>query len=174
MAVLNFNPRSHKGSDQHIVPRHKQDIISIHAPTRGATGEDGTDGRVTPISIHAPTRGATDLQQTLYKKLEISIHAPTRGATGEVYQGTLEAIFQSTLPQGERPFDDYIVYDNRHFNPRSHKGSDGYGHKRIIRVEQFQSTLPQGERRGFTGIYLGRDGFQSTLPQGERPFFPCL
>ena len=39
--------------------------ISIHAPTRGATGI-GPDGRIAlyVISIHAPTRGAT------YKALE--------------------------------------------------------------------------------------------------------
>ena len=35
--------------------------ISIHAPTRGATGI-GPDGRIAlyVISIHAPTRGATE------------------------------------------------------------------------------------------------------------------
>ena len=33
--------------------------ISIHAPTRGATGGIGNDIFQASISIHAPTRGAT-------------------------------------------------------------------------------------------------------------------
>ena len=33
--------------------------ISIHAPTRGATGEAGREAVLPLISIHAPTRGAT-------------------------------------------------------------------------------------------------------------------
>ena len=35
--------------------------ISIHAPTRGATGIDECDWMIFDISIHAPTRGATML-----------------------------------------------------------------------------------------------------------------
>ena len=99
-------------------------VISIHAPTRGATffvafslllylhfnprsheGSDGTDGgsRLNlPISIHAPTRGAT----LIYMFCQVA------------------RLFQSTLPRGERQ-----QYDNsscllNHFNPRSHEGSD--------------------------------------------------
>ena len=37
-------------------------MISIHAPTRGATAEDAEKlGGNLPISIHAPTRGATPI-----------------------------------------------------------------------------------------------------------------
>ena len=61
----------------------------------------------------------------------------------------IEDVFQSTLPQGERPCSALKCNLQHNFNPRSHKGSDGYGHKRIIRVEQFQSTLPQGERQQY-------------------------
>ena len=78
--------------------------ISIHAPTRGATGGKDIIGGASEISIHAPTRGATDecrawkekhnaFQSTLPRgerpncfdhcqgEMDISIHAPTRGAT---------------------------------------------------------------------------------------------
>ena len=34
-------------------------MISIHAPTRGATEDAEKLGGNLPISIHAPTRGAT-------------------------------------------------------------------------------------------------------------------
>ena len=100
-------------------------------------------------------------------------------------------IFQSTLPQGERPWgrclcDCENIYFNprsrkgsdpfqspdftfqRDFNPRSRKGSDlalmsttGFRHK-------FQSTLPQGERPSNGDICFIISAFQSTLPQGER------
>ena len=77
--------------------------ISIHAPTRGATGVNVIVGDFLRISIHAPTRGATRItisaarmhfnfnprshegSDTFFVKflcvLHISIHAPTRGAT---------------------------------------------------------------------------------------------
>ena len=57
-------------------------MISIHAPTRGATAEDAEKlGGNLPISIHAPTRGATSIIALTVFTHFISIHAPTRGAT---------------------------------------------------------------------------------------------
>ena len=35
--IQNFNPRSHEGSDDIDIPSGYREIISIHAPTRGAT-----------------------------------------------------------------------------------------------------------------------------------------
>ena len=40
----NFNPRSHKGSDQLMRYMHQPTHISIHAPTRGATFFQSVDG----------------------------------------------------------------------------------------------------------------------------------
>ena len=78
-------------------------MISIHAPTRGATtqffaklhkkpnfnprahtGRDfvqTTKPAKRDISIHAPTRGATPCGLCGLWYVGISIHAPTRGAT---------------------------------------------------------------------------------------------
>ena len=77
-----FNPRSREGSDLRTV--------DIPAPLR-------------KISIHAPARGATRYEADVIHHYEISIHAPARGATPSrtAWQGGL-AIFQSTLPRGER------------------------------------------------------------------------
>ena len=55
----NFNPRSHERSDRRRASSYDVPLISIHAPTRGATSyikHLEFDGK---ISIHAPTRGAT-------------------------------------------------------------------------------------------------------------------
>ena len=56
-------------------------VISIHAPTRGATKIHDLARSETWISIHAPTRGATVIYFLSSKNVCISIHAPTRGAT---------------------------------------------------------------------------------------------
>ena len=79
-------------------------MVSIHAPTRGATYQGVCLAAAKSVSIHAPTRGATrgikrsgtrkssfnprthtgcDLRKKLQTaSVEVSIHAPTRGATG--------------------------------------------------------------------------------------------
>ena len=60
----------------------EQDIISIHAPTQGATiGRVIITSRLY-ISIHAPTQGATNGHEYDGRpEYGISIHAPTQGAT---------------------------------------------------------------------------------------------
>ena len=100
-------------------------IISIHAPTRGATIVKGLDKAPLQFQSTLPrgerlqrrffTGGSRQFQSTLprgerharisdyAKLLEISIHAPTRGAT--VRQRDLLICMQ-------------------YFNPRSHEGSD--------------------------------------------------
>ena len=100
-------------------------IISIHAPTRGATDLSQDRLRNRSISIHAPTRGATIDQLCESARIKISIHAPTRGATfcrGLCYQCCAD------------------------FNPRSHEGSDGSCPGKLVSSPRFQSTLPRGER----------------------------
>ena len=99
----NFNPRSHERSDFLVMLGTIKLIISIHAPTRGATVNalciinnnwfqstlpreerrrtDSLKMFKFSISIHAPTRGATITADLMVQYLLISIHAPTRGAT---------------------------------------------------------------------------------------------
>ena len=125
----------------------KSQIISIHAPARGATAAEaaatrllqhfnprsrkGSDVLSCPfngihdISIHAPARGATAHFFRLEHHHNISIHAPARGATCTGLPGLQLKKFQSTLPQGERQ----------------------HGMSSPSFAKLFQSTLPQGERR---------------------------
>ena len=101
-------------------------LISIHAPTKGATPPSCSIKYSISISIHAPTKGATR-QNRLYCKwvyyfnprshegsdnstyesynsLHISIHAPTKGATTVSDCAIRIGKFQSTLPRRERLF----------------------------------------------------------------------
>ena len=54
------------------------------------------------ISIHAPTKGATWLSQKTPNGVMISIHAPTKGATMGICTPCSLILFQSTLPRRER------------------------------------------------------------------------
>ena len=145
-------------------------FISIHAPARGATNDDGEESIL------------SEFQSTL----------PHGERLRRVWYRFRVGGFQSTLPHGERP--SYVTMrltPSLDFNPRSRTGSDMQTSKITAIVNQFQSTLPHGERRGedhfcrrLNGISIhapargatllwhstARSGlFQSTLPHGERP-----
>ena len=99
-----FNPRSHERSDNVYLNDNHAFIISIHAPTRGATIQYAKAPYQPGISIHAPTRGATSLSSAIYYVLR----------------------FQSTLPREERHTSfAYSKLGSVNFNPRSHERSDG-------------------------------------------------
>ncbi len=120
--LQSFNPRAHKGRDMNAIVNRagrgwfqstrpqgarlkpvymhpKTCFVSIHAPTRGATGHTGYLPRSSPVSIHAPTRGATEGICAGNYKCHVSIHAPTRGATknrGEVFRRIYVSIHAPT------------------------------------------------------------------------------
>ena len=54
-----FNSRAHAGRDKDMAGAAVFGDVSIHAPTRGATGRSRGARVPEPVSIHAPTRGAT-------------------------------------------------------------------------------------------------------------------
>ena len=80
------------------------DIISIHTPARGVTGNligDSTDN--TDFNPHS-RKGSDVLTHAISLGLAgISIHTPARGVTTAVALGIManSGVFQSTLPQGE-------------------------------------------------------------------------
>ena len=100
--------------------------ISIHAPARGATGLMPDNPQERLISIHAPARGATRGQVPPFPGPE---NFNPRSRKGSDFQsqnvGHSTTVFQSTLPQGERPVPAHTLsLPDRDFNPRSRKGSD--------------------------------------------------
>ena len=120
--------------------------ISIHAPTRGATGcqiyicrcrlyfnprphtgSDDFNPYLPFISVNfnpRPHTGSDRMQSKSCDICKISIHAPTRGATMLLYDWKGAVTFQSTPPHGERP-----KLEADQSPPQS-----------------FQSTPPHGER----------------------------
>ena len=77
----NFNPRSHERSDRSSFPSSFISCISIHAPTRGATGIDLKSTLL--ITYFNPRSHERSDAMNSIKTIVfyISIHAPTRGAT---------------------------------------------------------------------------------------------
>ena len=80
------------------------------------------------ISIHAPTRGATSLKATEYK-LSIDFNPRSHERSDNIQNLTfaLTKRFQSTLPREERRcMRVRIAAPLCNFNPRSHERSDMY------------------------------------------------
>ena len=101
---MDFNPRSHKGSDviYYPAPRDKGNF--------NPRSHKGSDSKLAvflrPSCIFQSTLPQGErpcTHEEFLKRYVISIHAPTRGATFVPF-GSLQLTrsFQSTLPQGER------------------------------------------------------------------------
>ena len=103
----------------------KLHIISIHAPTRGATpyGLLTANVRLFQSTLLQEERLAETLRSG--ESTVISIHAPTRGATLSILR---------------------VSFSSKDFNPRSYKRSDLVNFAAFSVTIIFQSTLLQEER----------------------------
>ena len=168
--VPDFNPRSREGSDcyqtlklrrqltfQSTLPRRERhaldavqtawNVISIHAPAKGATNYSEYVGRRVKISIHAPAKGATRYHNTNRNQYRFQSTLPRRERHKiEQLKADFEQ-FQSTLPRRERLFLFPAVLCSNDFNPRSREGSDLIARSISDTDKPFQSTLPRRERR---------------------------
>ena len=99
----NFNPRSHERGDSYMICLPYYDIISIHAPTRGATITD-IFKYTANFDFNPRSHERSDVKEgEILLVIDISIHAPTRGATSSLKPlETYHCSFQSTLPREER------------------------------------------------------------------------
>ena len=164
-----FNPRAHVGRDKDQGGTcYYLKIVSIHAPTWGATTYWPTFPGHRIVSIHAPTWGATPHsysgadwyycfnprahvgrdpdEKSKTKDGVVSIHAPTWGATKWNSLKMDLTLFQSTRPRGAR----------------RETSSD-----LLIRA-RFQSTRPRGARLPLDSMRTISPLFQSTRPRGAR------
>ena len=144
--IYNFNPRSHERSDVFWSPSNPEiSIISIHAPTRGATFSSFLNKVISHFNPRSHERSDVYIDSNP-TALTISIHAPTRGATAVPFQVPLSLVFQSTLPREERRLFAPLLHFHYNFNPRSHERSDEAVSGGGRPEKSFQSTLPREER----------------------------
>ena len=103
LRTLNFNPRSHKGNDE------LQSIIVCPAFYFNPRSHKGSD----------KTRQFRDSYCCYFNPR--SHKGSDHGNRQQCFE---RRVFQSTLPQRERPRWDIFLIFITYFNPRSHKGSD--------------------------------------------------
>ena len=121
-------------------------MISIHAPTRGATisillktsillFQSTLPREERPGAYLFNTSLISDFNPRSHERSDgnygivtvtenISIHAPTRGATTSCKTFAIKFRFQSTLPREERHLLTINTLLSHYFNPRSHERSD--------------------------------------------------
>ena len=165
-------------------------LISIHAPTRGATGKVAIGkNAVTNFNPRSHERSDNYIPDE-FKSYFISIHAPTRGATPkslpplpmfdnfnprshersdhDLCSTMIDCIFQSTLPREERLPESMAkrMYGEISIHAPTRGATNMF--QVVEKFMKFQSTLPREERQA-TGYSLTRFTiFQSTLPREER------
>ena len=140
-----FNPRPHAGGDKIRANYNDKELVSIHAPTRGATanksgspwagcfnprphaGGDRINSYWKPHVFafqSTPPRGGRPTRRTARCLWVVSIHAPTRGATALQKRFGERYGFQSTPPRGGRRVNRGVISAVFCFNPRPHAGGD--------------------------------------------------
>ena len=144
-------------------------ILSIHAPTRGATCEIL---KLTPDYFAFNPRSykrSDNIGVTTSQQMLLSIHAPTRGAT--IYLSTLfyYLYFQSTLLQEERQEDTIMANIYAFFQStllqEERRGSAQYkGWHLLLSIH----APTRGATRICHSYYYNVPVFQSTLLQEER------
>ena len=169
MVLGYFNPRSHERSDKPFIYKALRTIISIHAPTRGATQlspHPKTLSHFNPRSHERSDAPKWDIDFTIpdfnprsHERSDlfcfmrfaissgISIHAPTRGATVR---------------------HDFIQDQQNISIHAPTRGATKHMNILDYLTEQFQSTLPREERHQAGLSLCLRSVFQSTLPREER------
>ena len=144
-------------------------VISIHAPTRGATKNGKALLLTDDISIHAPTRGATQLYREDFERAIISIHAPTRGATHSrmiTSRVFLISIHAPTRGATATDNDEIAIVEIISIHAPTRGATKGLNNLK----PQFTISI-HAPTRGATSIYeklVDIAIFQSTLPREER------
>ena len=119
-----FNPRTHSGCDWCVRVIRTRELVSIHAPTRGATYNIINSGRILKVSIHAPTRGATLTSGQTIESFKFQSTHPLGVRPANPPLARMAARFQSTHPLGVRRYFRCFSLRNPCFNPRTHSGCD--------------------------------------------------
>ena len=188
-----FNPRTREGCDRQSGPdQHTDNLVSIHAPARGATQRATLMILRNEVSIHAPARGATrflvagcwhgggfnprtregcDTFAGICEQLAkiVSIHAPARGATA-VFAAVIFGGFVSIHAPARGATDSLPAPRRRpfRFNPRTREGCDLMPWTNSMTSWSFNPRTREGcDNKRSEGV-THRFEFQSTHPRGVR------
>ena len=122
-----FNPRTHKGCDiaNYMTDLYARKFQSTHPRRVRPHIGDGACIPFGRVSIHAPTKGATGYQLLIHILPHVSIHAPTKGATLDFLLHALHALVSIHAPtKGATVSSHSYCRFGLCFNPRTHEGCD--------------------------------------------------
>ena len=164
--AVGFQSTLPRGSDRRLPNCFSSSAHFNPRSLAGATAFEETYERAKKISIHAPSR-ERPAALTRQANIEIiSIHAPSRERPNSISVRMLGIRFQSTLPRGSDPLEDYIHPETHEFQSTLPRGSD-------FRTSSGNQPKHNFNPRSLAGattvviphciIYI----FQSTLPRGS-------
>ena len=120
-------------------------VVSIHAPTWGATHRRPPPLSQKFVSIHAPTWGATRGGLPQYRRFSCFNPRTHMGCDVRNACANLsESVFQSTHPHGVRRQSSKALRFRFGFNPRTHMGCDLTLFKLIRRLTRFNPRTHMG------------------------------
>ena len=166
-----FNPRTREGCDRQSGPdQHTDNLVSIHAPARGATQRATLMILRNEVSIHAPARGATRRQASHSQSVLFQSTHPRGVRRRRCGYHHYSHRFQSTHPRGVRPALLVDVLRPRlvsiHAPARGATGRRG----ELTLVSRVSIHAPaRGATLCRAAGRMWLCGFQSTHPRGVRP-----
>ena len=156
--IMRFNPRSHEGSDK-LYGGYNMRVVWFQStlPRRERRSLIWIDWIIPIVSIHAPTKGATTIHIKDLCSIWFQSTLPRRERRKRQQRRQIQSLFQSTLPRRERPAGSldssygYIQFQST--LPRRERHTQ----TRLFMTDcLFQSTLPRRERPGWEsqcGLY---------------------
>ncbi len=105
------------------------------------------------ISIHAPTRGATGHESRLNRDMTFQSTPPHGERPGLPHHHLRHKKFQSTPPHGERQYKGDVLYELKRFQSTPPHGERRLSVCSCFPNGRFQSTPPHGERQQKRHIY---------------------
>ena len=167
--LYRFNPRTHTGCDNtHTAAVHKSCCFNPRTHT-GCDNQDGHSCGCAVVSIHAPTRGAT-VFSTRASRSSCSFNPRTHTGCDDasLFGASCLFRFQSTHPHGVRPSSIATKSADNWFQSTHPHGVRLYTSVLASAISTFQSTHPHGVRRKKSQGNQSTSLFQSTHPHGVR------
>ena len=164
-----FNPRTHVGCDRKREDLRKWYIISIHAPTWGATSLPSRP-RTCLTNFNPRTHVGCDSSSIIsdFSKHYFNPRTHVGCDFGDVPESLRKLIFQSTHPRGVRPSHGSVALHTYYFNPRTHVGCDALQERIQQDFIDFNPRTHVGCDGNLKVMTFAIITFQSTHPRGVR------
>ena len=141
-----FNPRTHAGCDLGIIISNINRKCFNPRTHAGCDLHTGSNRHTSMVSIHAPTRGATEINHFLKFFLGFNPRTHAGCDPGVSYNESRVPLFQSTHPRGVRHELNPKEYHNSGFQSTHPRGVRHLKACLIHLAIRFQSTHPRGVR----------------------------